>query len=57
MLHIGSTPTYSYFDLYLYPAYAAHYVRFYNVWEHGGNVFHFFYKITRKKHVAFFIKA
>ena len=22
---------------------------FYNVWEHGGNVFHFFYKITHGK--------
>ena len=24
--HIGSTPTFLYFDLYLYSAYAAHYV-------------------------------
>ena len=23
-IHIGSTPTFSYFDLYLYSAYAAH---------------------------------
>ena len=22
---------------------------FYNVWEHGGNVFYFFYKITSRK--------
>ena len=25
-IHIGSTPTFLYFDLYLYSAYAAHYV-------------------------------
>ena len=27
-IHIGSTPTVLYFDLYLYSAYAAHYVYF-----------------------------
>ena len=27
-IHIGSTPTIMYFDLYLYSAYAAHYVYF-----------------------------
>ena len=27
-LRIGSTPTFSYFDLYLYSAYAVHYVYF-----------------------------
>ena len=25
-IHISSTPTFSYFDLYLYSAYAAHYI-------------------------------
>ena len=25
-IHIGSTPTFLYFDLYLYSAYAAHYI-------------------------------
>ena len=29
-IRIGSTPTILYFDLYLYSAYAAHYVYFYN---------------------------
>ena len=33
-IRIGSTPTFLYFDLYLYSAYAAHYVYF--------NVFAFF---------------
>ena len=28
-IHIGSTPTFLYFDLYLYSAYAAHYVYIY----------------------------
>ena len=27
-IHIGSTPTFLYFDLYLYSAYAAHYIYF-----------------------------
>ena len=27
-IHIGSTPTFLYFDLYLYSAYAVHYVWF-----------------------------
>ena len=30
-IRIGSTPTFSHFDLYLYSAYAAHYVVFHNV--------------------------
>ena len=30
-IRIGSTPTFLYFDLYLYSAYAAHYVYFYRV--------------------------
>ena len=34
---IGSTPTFSYFDLYLYSAYAAHYV--YRI-EHLDGNFH-----------------
>ena len=25
-IHIGSTPTFLYFDLYLYSAYSAHYI-------------------------------
>ena len=29
-IHIGSTPTFSYFDLYLYSAYASHYVFCFN---------------------------
>ena len=28
-IRIGITPTFSYFDLYLYSAYAAHYVYFF----------------------------
>ena len=28
-IHIGSTPTFLYFNLYLYSAYAAHYVYMY----------------------------
>ena len=30
-IRIGSTPTFLYFDLYLYSAYAAHYVYFFNI--------------------------
>ena len=30
-IRIGSTPTFLYFDLYLYSAYAAHYVYFSNL--------------------------
>ena len=30
-IRIGSTPTFLYFDLYLYSAYAAHYVYFYQM--------------------------
>ena len=29
-IRIGSTPTFLYFDLYLYSAYAAHYVYYFN---------------------------
>ena len=29
-IRIGSPPIFLYFDLYLYPAYAAHYVYFYS---------------------------
>ena len=43
-IHIGSTPTILYFDLYLYSAYAAHYVYFnifivdFNInWLDGSN--------------------
>ena len=32
-IRIGSTPTFLYFDLYLYSAYAAHYIHlWYNSW-------------------------
>ena len=40
-IHIGSTPTFLYFDLYLYSAYAAHYVlrkTFSICWEMVENV-------------------
>ena len=45
---IGSTPTFLYFDLYLYCAYAAHYVYIYVL------VFHFYYLPPFKR--IFFIK-
>ena len=36
IIHIGSTPTFSYFDLYLYSTYAAHYVYFNNKMSSSG---------------------
>ena len=35
-IRIGSTPTFSYFDLYLYSTYAAHYVYFNNKMSSSG---------------------
>ena len=33
-IRIGSTPTFLYFDLYLYSAYAAHYVQYISHYAH-----------------------
>ena len=38
-IRIGSTPTFSYFDLYVYSAYAAHYVQCYvSLFKYGIQV-------------------
>ena len=36
-IRIGSTPTFLYFDLYLYSAYAAHYVYFFTTYVFPEN--------------------
>ena len=44
-IRIGSTPTFLYFDLYLYSAYAAHYV-YYNFHQVVDGII----ELARKKH-------
>ena len=54
-IRIGSTPTFLYFDLYLYSAYAAHYV-YYNIFSclHEPSLIYFFEMFIRS---VFFVQA